>query len=403
MKQTTRFLLSLLLITGLVLSGVSTVWAAVAANTQIINEATLSYGVGADARTATASVTVTVSLVSGVATVTGSGDKTAPYTAPNTSLTMQFVVTANSNGPETYSVATSNGTTTNTTSPTAPSVPADFILGASITTIGSTLTVIKVPSDGSNGSSINGLQVGDTVVINGEVRTIIAADFTDPASGTASFTLNAALPSAPGAGVPVLEQKVIDVTAYSGTIQTVGVNIEVAIDFTITNGAGTTAVVTQDAIFTSGLATLKKYVRNFSSASGNTSGTGGQSFTFNGGPAATFYTAGVTGQTGDVLEYVLLIENTGAATVPNMRIDDTFPVDYVTIGTGAYSGKDVLHKGEDGVTETPLTITADGDAASLSGAVLTVYVGTGSVPATGTGGTIDAGKSVLVAYRVTIK
>ena len=35
------------------------VWAAVAANTQIINEATLSYGTGADTCTATAAVTVT--------------------------------------------------------------------------------------------------------------------------------------------------------------------------------------------------------------------------------------------------------------------------------------------------------------------------------------------------------
>lgn len=402
MKQTTRFLISLLLTTGLVLSGVSTVWAAVAANTQIINEATLSYGTGVDARTATATVTVTVSLVSTIANVIGNEKETTPYNVPNTSLTIQFVVTANSNGPETYTVATNNGATTNTTSPTAPSVPAPFILGASITTSGSTTTVIKVPSDGTTNGSINGLEVGDTVVINGEVRTIIDTDFSDPTIGTASFTLNAALPSAPGPGVSVLEQKVINVTAYSGTIQIMGVDIVVPINFTVTNGAGTTAVVKQDAIFTSGLATLKKYVRNFSRLPGNSSGLGGRSFTFN-GATETFFTSGVTGQTGDVLEYVLLIENTGAATVPNMRIDDTIPVDYVTIGTGAYSAKDVLHKGEDGVTETPLTIAADVDAASISGAVLTVYVGTGSVPATSTGGSIDAGKNVLVAYRVTIR
>lgn len=401
MKHTTRFLLSLLLTTGLVLSGVSTVWAAVAANTQIINEATLSYGTGINAKTTKASVTVTVSLVSALATVTGTGDQTTPYTQTDTPLTMQFMVTANSNGPETYNVTATNGTTDNTTNPDEPLAPAPFILGASVTTSGSTTTVINVPSDGNSDGSINGLQVGDTVVINGEVRTIIVAGFSDPATGTATITLDSPLTSAPLAGVPVQEQKIISVIAYSGTVQSVGDDVVVPINLTIINSAGTTVAVTQDAIYTTGLATLTKHVRNVTRAAGNVTGTGAQSFTFN-IASPTFYTGGVTGETGDVLEYVLLIQNTGNGAIPNMRVDDKIPVQYVTVKTGDFSSKDVLHKDENNV-ETAFTITGDGDSASIipPGDLLVVYVGTGA--AAGTGGSISAGKSVLVSYRVTIK
>jgi hypothetical protein len=401
MKKTTRFLLSLLLTTGLVLSGVSTVWATVAANTQIINEATLSYGTGVNAKTTKASVTVTVSLVSALATGTGTGDQTTPYTQTDTPLTMQFVVTANSNGPETYNVTATNGTTANTTNPDDPLAPAPFILGASVTTSGSTTTVIKIPSDGNSDGSINGLQVGDTVVINGEVRTIIAAGFSDPATGTATITLDSPLTSAPLAGVPVQEQKIINVIAYSGTVQSVGDDVVVPINLTITNSAGTTIAVTQEAIYTTGLATLTKHVRNVTRAAGNATGTGAQSFTFN-SASPTFYTGGVTGETGDVLEYVLLIQNTGNGAVPNMRVDDKIPVQYVTVKTGDFSSKDVLHKDENNV-ETTFTVTGDGDSASIipPGDLLVVYVGTGA--AAGTGGSISAGKSVLVSYRVTIK
>lgn len=399
MKYTTRLLLSLLLTTGLVLSGVSTVWAAVAANTRIINEATLSYGTGVNAKTTKASVIVTVSLVSSLATATGTGDQITPYTQTDTPLTMQFVVTANSNGPETYSVTANNGTTENTTNPDDPLAPPPFILGASVTTTGSSTTALNVPSDGNSDGSVNGLQVGDTVVVNGEVRTITA--ISDPATGIASITLNTPLTSAPTAGVPVQEQKVIDVIAYSGTVQSVGDDVVIPVNLIISNNAGSTTIVTQNATYTTGLATLTKYVRNVTRAAGNSSGSGAQSFTFN-ATTANYYSGGVTGQTGDVLEYVLLIQNTGNGGVPNMRVDDKIPVQYVTIGSGAYGGKDILHRDENNV-ETTLTIASDGDAASIipPGDLLVVYVGNGALA--GTGGSISAGKSVLVAYRVTIK
>ncbi|MDF1581033.1 MAG: hypothetical protein P1P74_09690 [Desulfuromonadales bacterium] len=399
MKKTTRILFSLLLTIGLVLTGVSTVWAAVAANTQIINEATLSYGTGTNTKTAKASVTVTVSLVSALSTVVGTGDKLTPYAQTDTPLTLQFTVTANSNGPETYTVAASNGTTTNTTSPTDPLVPVPFILGATVTTSGSTTTVINVPADGTSDNSVNGLEVGDTVVINGEVRTITA--ITDNASGISTITLDSALTTAPNTGVPVQEQKLIDVTAYSGTVQSVGDDVVVPVDLTVTNTAGTTATVTQNATYSTGQGTLTKFVRNVTNAVGNSGGGGAQAFTFN-SATATYYSSGVTGEAGDVLEYVLVAQNTGTGIIPNTRIDDKVPLQYVTLGTGAYGGKDVLHRDENN-TETTLTLAADGDAASIipPGDLLVVYTGTGA--AAGTGGTIGGGKSVLIAYRVSIK
>lgn len=401
MKATTRLLVSLLLTIGLVLSGVSTVWATVAANTQITNEATLSYGTGANAKTAQASVTVTVSLVSALATVAGTGDQITPYTQTDTQLPLQFTITANSNGPEIYSIAATNGSIVNTTTPNGPMIPAPFTLGASVTAAGSTNTVIKLPSDGNSDDSINGLQVGDTVVINGETRTIIANGFTDPASGIAAMTLDSPLTNTPLAGVPVQEQKIVSVVAYSGTVQLLGDDVVVPINLSITNIAGTTVSFSQNAIYTTGLATLSKYVRNVSRNAGNANGTGGQSFTFN-SASATYYSGGVTCQSGDILEYVLFIQNNGNGSVPNMRIDDNIPVQFVTIKSGDFAGMDVLHKDENNV-ETTFTITADGDNASIipPGDLLVIYVGTGATNSTG--GSISAGKSVLVSYRVTIK
>jgi len=369
--------------------------ATVAANTQIINQATLSYNDGTGVQTENASVAVTVSLVPGLATLDSPADQTSVYTGVNTTHTYTYTITAGGNGPDTYTVTTAVAGSTNTTGASTGG-DTSFPLGATVTTSGSTTTVLQVPSDGTADSSVNGIENGDTVVVNGEVRTV--SGISDPASGTATITLGVALGAAPGAGVSVYEQRTFPVDDLSGTITTVGTDITVTADTTVTNSAGP-ATDQVMSTYTSGQAVLDKYVRNFTDAAGNAGGAGAQSFTVN-GATNDYYTGGVTGDTGDVLEYVLVASNNGGGQVTACTIADVLPTAFITFNSDAYGASQDFAYIDEGGSETNLTEDPADDAATLSGANLTVNVGAGAT--SGAGGTIDAGNDVRVAYQVTI-
>lgn len=306
-----------------------------------------------------------------------------------------YTVTAGGNGPDTYTISTAVTGSTNTTGPGA-SAPATVTLGATITTSGSTVNLLQVPADGNADSSVNGIEVGNTVLVAGQVRTVTA--ISDPATGIATITLDSPLPAAPAAGVAVYEQQQFNMVVDSGTIVASGTDITVTVDTSVSNSAGsdTDQVV---ATFTSGSATLVKYVRNLSWAAGNTGGTGAASITLN-GTTYDYYSGGVTGRPGDVLQYVLVASNTSSAAVGNSTISDVLPTAYVTFNPDVYAGTgDVIYIDETG-TEHQLTQEADSDQATYASGTLTVHVGAGSNSSSG--GSIPAGGSVTVAYQVTI-
>jgi hypothetical protein len=338
-----------------------------------------------------------VALVPGIAGITAPADAGTPYTGVDTPLDFTFQVTANGNGPDTYTIAGAVGGSTNTAAPSV-TTPASVTLGASITVSGSTTTVLQVPSDGVADATpeVNGIAVGDTVVIAGEARQVTAVS--DPASGTATITLDAALSAAPGVGEPVLERQDITVTVNSGTINVVGTNITVTANVTVTNTAGPdTASVT--ATFTSGVTAFVKYVRNVTWAGGNAGGSGTTAFTTD-GTSYDYYTSGVIGRPGDTLEYVLEASNASAADVTTCTISDVLPTDFVAFAPNIWGGSaDVLYVDETG-TENQLTQESDGDVATLAGDTLTVNVGAGASAAAG--GTIAVGIVVRVTYQVVI-
>ncbi len=390
-----RILLSIALAVAVVLASNTNLLAAVAANARIVNQATLTYDDGSGTQTATADVTVTVALVPGAPALDQPPDASTAYAGPGTTLTFVYTVTAGGNGPDTYTITTAVTGSANTTGPGA-SAPATVTLGATITTTGSTASVLQVPSDGTADNSVNGIEVGNTVLVAGQVRTVTA--ISDPATGLATITLDSVLPAAPAAGVPIYEQQQINLVVDSGTIVTGGTDITVTVDTTAANSAGsdTDQVV---ATFTSGQASLVKYVRNLTWANGNTGGTGAASITVN-GTTYDYYTGGVTGRPGDVLQYVLVASNTSSAAVGNSTITDVLPVAYVSFNPDVYATTgDVIYIDETG-TEHQLTQEADSDQATLSGATLTVHVGAGS--GSSGGGSIPAGGSVTVAYQVII-
>jgi hypothetical protein len=383
----------LLIILWFAFCSAASAWANIAANTQIINQASLSYNDGSGTKTATASVTVTVVLVASAPTIVAGSAQTTSYSSSAT-LTDSYTVTASANGPDTYNVTAAVSGSTNTGGAAANPTALTVTLGATVTTAGSSATVIVVPSDGVANNNLNGIVVGSTVVINGDVRTVQA--ISDNASGTSTITLNAGLSGGPpGTGVLVAEQKVITTTVTPGTITHSGTDVTVSDTVTITSATTSSVTATSGAVlntFTSGVATLSKYVRNVSTASGT-----GTPYVYN---STNYYSAGVTAKPGDVLEYVLVATNSSlTGSVSASVVTDSLPTSYVAFKTGAYSGStDVTYVNDSGAASY---LTANGTgAANYSAPTLTVYIGTGATNSAG--GTIPANKSVLVLYRATV-
>jgi hypothetical protein len=374
-------------------------WANLAANTQIINQAQLSYNDGVSTKTATASITVTVGLVASAPNIIPGPPQSTSYTGAGTILTDSYTITAGANGPDTYNLSAGVTGSTNTSGATAVSTAPTVALGASVTTAGSTTTTIVVPADGNlpgEMPGVNGIQVGDTVVINGETRTVTS--ISDNPSGTSTITLNAPLGAIPGVGVMVAEQKVVTTTVTAGTISTPGTDVTVSAAITVTSVSSAAATTTSGSVlntYTSGVATLSKYVRNVSVPGGS-----GVPYIYSG---VNYYPTGVTAKPGEILEYILVANNSGSGAVSASVVTDILPTSFVTLRANAYGvGKEITYVSDTNVTTT-LSAAADSDAASYNVAtsILTVNAGTGATNAAG--GSIPGGnKSVLVLYQVTL-
>lgn len=394
MNQTlSRILIGLLLVSGLVTFSAGSALANIAANTQIINQATLSYDDGTGVKTSTTAVTVTVSLVPTPPNIIPGPPQTTSYNGSGTTLTNSFIVRASANGPDNYNLSTSISAFDNTTAPTANITSGLSInLGSTVTLAGSTQSSIVVPSDGVANAPVgivNGIQAGDIVFINGETRTV--SSVTDNAGGTSTIVLTTALTNpAPGVGQLVAEQKTVTVDVTAGTITTVGINITVDKSLTATSATDITQTVTSGNVrdtYTSGVASLAKYVRNVTTASGT-----GIPFVYS---TTNYYASGVTGKPGETLEYILVATNSGIAPVTTSVVTDVLPTDFVTL-----AGTTVTYV--EGVTTSLLTLAADLDAATYDGGTKTLTINLGSGANATDGGSIAAGSSVYALYRVTI-
>jgi hypothetical protein len=379
-----------------------------ASNTQITNAAQLSYNDGTGTQTVTSSVTVTVALIQVAPTIpTGTGG-TTQYTGIDTQLNNTFTVVAQANGPDTYSLTpavtgTSNetGATISLTSPASP-----VTLGASVVvadaTHTNTTTTIYVPSDGSAADSVvNQIQANDWVVV-GTNNAVQVQSVSDPGgSGIATIVLQSALSSGnpPAAGDLVREQVTVIVNVKSGSITATGTNIVITKHLTVASTTDATKTVTSADVtdtYTSGKATFEKYVRNV-----NTSIVGVTSVQYPAGSGPTYYKTGVTATTGQVLEYLIVVTNSGTASISSAVVTDGLPVAYSDFNTTPYSGSTAVTYYNASGTASYLTAASDSDAATWASPTLTVYVGAGATSSAG--GTINASESVHVVYQVTVK
>ncbi|GFO58510.1 hypothetical protein GMST_08350 [Geomonas silvestris] len=382
-----------------------------AANTQIVNSAKLTYAGGS----AAATVVVSVALVPSTPNVNITYGNAA-YTGPNTpAIATSVTITATANGPASYTVTPAVGATSNVAaaSPASVNAPTPSVtVGASVTTGTSGTTFVTVPAGiaSGSGSAVNGIGTSSTIIftVNGTSYTRQVTGTADNGNGT--FTINWATPipaaDVPQAGVLVAEQKSVPVNVLPGSVLAPGTNITVMVSATVsTPGAGDKTVTTATPntwTTPSPNVSLVKYVRNVTTG---VAGTGAYSATIN-TKTSSYYTAGVTGKPGDVLEYLIVASNTGSTDLNSSAISDLVPTAYVNLvsAPGPYGGNEVFYIDP---SNTGVSISAAALGANQASWVpannpnLVVNVGTGA--SNTAAGAIPAQKSVSIAYQVTIK
>ena len=418
MKSVIKGLLALLTAAPVLLSAQAS-FANTAANTAIVNKAVLTYNGGL---TAESSVTVKVDLVPALPNVTITrGD--AVYQGVDTPvITDTVTVTSSANGPATYTVTPSITGSSNATNPSVTGGTTQ-LLGATVSagSGGTTFIIVPAPIGGATAadSEVNGIAVNDVIVftINGHTYTPKVTSTSYNAANN-TFQINwanvEAIPAADilGAGVQVGERQQVNLSVKPGTINTLGSELTVTVRADVTApsfpSANASTAPANKWTSTPPTITFQKYSRNVTAPVAGTGIPHSAPVEGNTGVGAQpYYTGGVTGKTGDVIEYVIEASNSGASAfdLTACAISDTLPTTYVTDLLTPYTGsRQIFYIDTNGV---PSTITAGAVGASpasyVAGNTPNLIVNVGENANNTTPGTIPIGKSVTIAYQVRIK
>jgi uncharacterized repeat protein (TIGR01451 family) len=333
--------------------------ASTAANTTISNTATVSYndagGLAQAPVTATASVTVT--LVPSQVVLSSPPDVAI---AQGTSATLTYTITATANGPDTYGL-TSVALAGNASGVTV-TLPANVALG------GTTLAAdaldgassITVPYDGAAGPSVNGIAVGDTIVVGANAY-VVASVTKNAAANTASVGLASAIAGgAVLAGQIVGERTTFTATVPSGTIAAGGSGTQ-TVSTTATPATAPSPATTQSS------PTVVTVNRPNLTVTKTVSTDGG----------ATFAPSG-SAIPGTTLVYKVVAQNAGATAASAVAFTDVIPA-YLTYVPGsarfavasatAYAAATALTEGAGGYSFTPATTTVAYDPGGPTGTV----------------------------------
>lgn len=392
-----------------------------AAGTALVNTVTVDYddAAGVPQTQQTDTVTVTVSLVGGVVWVSTPGNQSVNSGQAIASRTLDLKNLGN--GTDTFTLTPTDGTTENAAELSAGvfTVTPDEGAGAGvqITLFGTVATRALVAGDVAGGvTTIPVSNQNIAVLVAGTTRVVIGANEYVVAAGSDATHLivtGDATGDIASAGVQIGE---IATITLAGTAGTLVANVATS-DHThglIATGLaenGNTAATDTSGSWTTtvngSFLDVDKYVRNVNNASGNTNGAGGGAV--NGG--STYYVSGVTGKTGDTLEYAIVITNTGAGKATNVVMEDTFSpyttltsVQVDTDGDNVYDLAAGSASNDNDIVDTDTGVMATANK-------IKVFAGTGgdstTVPAGYTGGTGGeiagggAGTSVIL-YQVTI-
>lgn len=313
------------------LSVASQAVATTAADTTIRNSVMVNYAdTAGNAQTAlTAIVDVTVNLVRANPVLNAPANQS---TDSATNAVYAYTITTAANGLTSYALSTPLSQSAGISGSTAGASVATVTLGAttvasSVTIAAAGTTVINVPRDNTADATINGLQVGDTVVIGGQVFTVagIGADTIGVGVTTISVNGNGTALTA-NAGTLIAERQTFNLTVDPGTVNNATVDQTITVTATATDSVDNTKLasdVTVTTVLSVGLS-VQKLVRNVNyaaGAGGNAAGLGAVVYDLN-----TYYTGGVTGNPGEVLEYMIVVtKSTTTASATAVRVSDPVP------------------------------------------------------------------------------
>lgn len=427
---------------GAILIAPIAVYASTAANTTVTNTVSVFYkdATAAQNYSGTATATFTVSLLAAAPTIVVA--PTAQNTSETTSgIEIQYTVTANANGADAYAFALNPIVAgTNLTAATADAyslVSASGVFNpttGALTLGGTTLaaplatnaTTLTVPWDGEvagTNTAVNGLVAGDIIVLDGAEYTIASIDNSAAVVATNNYTVITLATAYAGTALPVGtivgERAVIKLSFTSGTLQNGASTEDYTIAPVVTYSSLTVTATTATVTVQRPTLAINKYVRNTTTP---VAGTGDITVA-----GATFYSSGVNGKPGDVMEYLIHIDNTvgtGASKATNIVVSDVLP-EFTTINTGSIKllpATDSLLTGIVSGDFTTVNPATAGSAAELATGTLCVYAGAGGdnsgtntvvgTPCVGTGGALGPDASALptpipaqrsiVVFQVTI-
>jgi uncharacterized repeat protein (TIGR01451 family) len=347
--------------------------ASTAANTTITNTATVNYNDAGGVAQAPVSdsATVTVTLVPSAVVLSSPGPQTI---AQGTTATLTYTITATANGPDTY----------NLSSVATPANISEVVVGlpGPITLGGSTLaadandgaTSVTVPYDSTADGVVNGIAVGDTIVIGGNAY-VVTGVTENAGANTTTVDLGSAIAGGTvAAGQIVGERATFNATVPSGTI-VAGASGTQTVSTTATAATAPNPATTQTTptVITVNRPTLT--VAKEVSTDGGTS-----------------YAATGTAAPGTTLVYRVVAANTGTTDASQVAFTDVIPA-YLTYvpGSGRYATSSATAYGAAGA----LTDGADGDGYTFAGGNIAYDPG-------GATGTVAGGGELVLFYQATI-
>lgn len=367
----------------------SSAFAATPANTRLTATAKLTYT--GNTAGVTSSVTVSIQLAPSAPIIA------ATYSAPNNSVnkaqhqsyTGSYTIQTTANGPDTYDVAAAYTSTGTVTSPATPTTSVSTItLGATAAEVASTGATITVPSDGAADSSVNGIQTGDSVIVNGGKYTV--ASIVDNASGTSTITLNSSVTVAVGDGIyeyTTFTTDISDVGSSGGATDTL------ALLTTVTSQTDTSKKFSYTVDINILQITVTKYVRDVTTPC-TTGCTGAIVDPYN--SAVTYYSAGVHAQPADTLEYFIVVAVAAGTSISDGSavLSDQLPAFTKYVAQSTKLNNIAVYDG----TSAPIFPL---DSSASNGGLLVDDQATRTVGTEGSGN-IGSGGKAYVSYQVTV-
>ncbi len=380
------------------LSPVAFSWTA--ANAVINNETIVEFEYSGQTYRITESVSVTTGLTACQPQITFS-DQTFNYT-PLNNVQLNVRMTACANGPDQYLFNAAISSRSNNQQDDAIISGAEqrVSLGASAALSSSNNRRIFFPADDDiSDNVINGLAVGDQILINEQTRMISSLSESVDESW---IDIDEPLSEPVELGQLILETIDLGIIIYPGSISDSDERLTLRLQLSASNSSVSNFSETYSLGFLAGNATVASLMRNLTSDAGNALATGATVLSVN-GTNQTYFSEGVQVASNDLVEYVFIVENTGTGPLRDSLVQKDIPADELVLSPIISAQQALLI--HDGQTWEYLSISDDdrlvqqfNDAENTT----ELLIDLGNDFISGFGGTIDSGSTWMIVYRVRV-